>query len=102
MGQSFNGYILWHPRTGKLIQTKHVKIREKLTFKNIDRSKDLENLSIIDDSPELENVDENAIELFDEIPTDKESDINSKPSEVKKKVRTKGSKRKLDDIVCEP
>ena len=37
-GQTTNGYILWHPKSGKLIHSKHVKIREKLTYKNIDKT----------------------------------------------------------------
>lgn len=51
MGQMSNGYVVWHPKSGKFINCRHERFKDKLTYKNIEK----ENLTESDDVLKGEN-----------------------------------------------
>ena len=99
VGQTSNGYILWHSESGKLIHSKHVKIREKLSYKNIDKTLGFD--IVLDENLDSEDLREDAISLFEEDSLERETE-NPKEIEVVREnsnVKNQDKKRKRNNLV---
>lgn len=100
VGYSRTGYVLWEPTSGKFLNSRHVRFNEKLVYKDIYKTKDLE----VEDSPTIEKqkeveVDDNSIDgKIDSESSDANTPV-TKDSKDKLVNSDKSKKRKLDENV---
>ena len=96
VGYAKDSYVLWHPQTGKFIRSKHVRVNEKIVYKDEYKKADLisdevecsEKLTF--DNKEKETEIKNGIETENETGTPLETEVET-PIETKKSVENRGN-----------
>ncbi|XP_044596989.1 uncharacterized protein LOC123273621 isoform X2 [Cotesia glomerata] len=85
VGYKPTGYLLWHPSTGKFLESRHIRFNEKLVYKDVYKNKQTE-----------ETEDEISWKSDENVPNNLEDKINEEKEKPEQRKRGRPRKNPLD------
>lgn len=93
VGYSRTGYVLWEPTSSKFLNSRHVRFNEKVVYKNVYRTKNLDGDDVLD-------VDENGIDIDVNIESNDDKTDNELSNAIEEELPKQGKpkKRVLNEV----